>query len=151
MTNVSLRAGGNPVPSSVLVSTDSTIDGDGTAQNPLRVVGEGVPVFERVVGEDSEDLACDPAIDLSFVQWNSGINLNIFTLNLADGTVDGFQKTIVIARFGVLGVNPKFSLVCSLDGFTQIDYPHTGGGCILIWDADVGVWRVAGLADGTLV
>lgn len=149
MTNVSIRAGGMPVPSEVLVSTDgTTIQGDGSARNPLRAVGEGDPVLERVIGDDVTAATCDPTIDISIVKATNSVPAAFFPINLADGEEDGFQKTIVIEEFATVDAD-KFHLLCSLDGFTYISYPNTGGGAVLIWDAEAGFWRMAALAAGT--
>ena len=91
MTNTQIRAGGAPVASEVLVSTDGiTIQGNGSARDPLRTADPFVSSqLERVSATSGQPGTFDAAIPLS-IFGTAGTGLKQVTL--PDGEVDGFQK-----------------------------------------------------------
>lgn len=129
------------------VYTDgTTIVGNGTKDSPLAAVGGTTSDPERV----SSPGALSPTNPLSFARA-TGIGTKDFTL--ADGTVDGFQKTIAFNPGDVIGVD-YYHLIATFPSFLSYDYiqfPSGGGGIVLIWDATNGWWNIISTFLGTPV
>ncbi len=147
MTNVSIRRGGMPVPSDVLVSCDgTTIGGDGSARNPIHAIGEPDTEVERSGTSAITPGDFNGTSPVAIGYSNTGIGLVQFTL--ADGETDGFQKSI--------GINPSGGATYRVNGsfptgFTQVNFPDSGGGMLLVWDAtnDTPCWQIISVNDGT--
>lgn len=138
MTNVSIRAGSMPVPSSVLVSTDGeTIGGDGTALNPLRLINAPVTEVERITaGSDPVTVSGDVPLTIG----STNITLGTRVFNLEDGEEDGFEKTITFTPTNTVTfrINATFNADAGFDHITMV--PNEGGGATLVWDATNACW-----------
>lgn len=165
MTNVAIRAGGMPVPSDVLVSTDgTTIQGDGSARNPLHagsgatsVVADGItiqgngttdsPLQAIGTGEfisTNVSTVIDPDIPVSLVNRPSGGAGGVTLADPGADTPDNFLKQIACLPYvdGIPGA-VAYVISCTLrGGFSSINVITEGGGVTLLWDG--GFWNPIG-------
>lgn len=112
--------------------------------------GEGCPcppTTEHVSGEGEfdPDIALDPTVDTSFVaNTGEGESTQIFTL--ADGLLDGQIRNLVNESTGflrVVRVTPE-----NLGGGMFISTSDDNGSATLIWNDNVGEWRILGTMLG---
>lgn len=166
MTDISTRAGGRILPSTAYVATDgatvhgsgvpgnpltasvftdgTTITGDGTEDNPLVAVGESTTTLQRVNAPG----AVSPTIPLTFAH---AVGAGLKTFTLADGSTDGFQKTVVFSPENLID-NDHYHLAANykpVPGYTVIGFPASGGGVILVWDDTNNWWDIVATFGGT--
>jgi len=119
------------------VATDgTTIAGDGTETDPLHALGDTETNIQRLSAAGAVNTT-----DALSIAHATGSGPHAFTL--ADGTVDGFQKTVCFNPGTVIGadiyrLSAQFS---PTPGYTYVSFPQAGGSVTLIWD-DTNEWWI---------
>lgn len=129
-----------------------TVDGAATAPRPPRERARGrdggssAPTVERITTTGGS-ATLDPNVAVSFVGAQPEGRPAFLTIHLPDGTVDGFQKTVVFSIGKLLEVD-YYRLRATFDEVPvggALSFPSGGGGAVLVWNAEEGYWQTAGV------
>lgn len=149
MTNVSMRPGGSPVAAENFVAVDNvTIGGSGTTRDPIYVIDSAPAEPQRVSATALQAAEADGTTPVTIAASLTGVGF--VNINLADGEVDGFVKTVAIQvnpNSATYRLNATFQ---PASGLTRLDFAATGGGAVLVWDGTNGWWVPCATLGGSL-
>lgn len=143
------RAGGRVNKSDILVNVDNvTMFGNGTIEHPLTASPGSVTIEHIANSGDDADVAASPTVNISFV--TDGSSSEVGNVTLADGQVDGFQKTIIIRQSTAQWTITPENMIGGGEILIQGSGLFRGGSAVLAWDATAGAWEVVSLTTAVL-